>query len=114
MHHMIALNPGLGHEHEVGGLCGHRGVGVALLEVAPPDPAPRDLARLVIIPRKHHAVAALPALVEPSARLAPRLVDVEHLPVVERAPVALLGEGEGRAHAVPQPVGVVGRHVGAH
>ena len=109
---VVALDPGLGHQHEdVGGLCGHGSVRVPLLEVAVPDPAPRDLARLVVVARKHHALAAVPALVEPPARPAPRLVHVEHLPVAQRAPVALLGEAERRAHAVPQPVGLV-RHGG--
>jgi hypothetical protein len=109
---VVALYPGLGHQLEVRGLCGHRRVRVPLLEVAVPDPAPRDLARLVVVARKHHAPAAVLALVEPPARAAPRLVHVKHLPVVQRAPVALLGEAERRAHAVPQPVGLI-RHGGA-
>jgi hypothetical protein len=109
---VVALDPGLGHQHEdVGGLCGHRRVRVPLLEVAVPDPAPRDLARLVVVARKHHALAAVLALVEPPARPAPRLVHVKHLPVAQRAPVALLGEAERSAHALPQPVGLV-RHGG--
>jgi hypothetical protein len=111
VHDVVPLDPGLGHQQEVCGLRGHRRVRVPLLEVAALDPAPRDLARLVVAPRKHHAPAAVPALVEPPARPAPRLVHVEHLPVAQRAPVALLGEAERRAHAVPQPVGLV-RHGG--
>lgn len=101
VHHVVPLHPRLGHLEQEGVARGHRRVRVPLLKVAVPDPAARDLARLVVAVHGPHAVAAVPAVVVPAAHPAPGLVHVKHLPVVQAAPVARLGHAKRAAHTAP-------------
>jgi hypothetical protein len=60
--------------------------------------------------RETHALPSVPALVEPPALSAPRLIHVKHLPIVQPAVVALHRKRERGTHAVPYSVDRVDRH----
>jgi len=62
----------------------------------------------VVVVHEAQALTPVPALVEAPAYPAPRLVHIEHLPVVQRAGVAVLGQHKRRTHAQPDGVDGVG------
>ena len=62
----------------------------------------------MIVVHEAQTLAPVPALVEAPAYPAPRFVHIEHLPVVQRAGVAVLGQHKRRTHAQPDRVDGVG------
>ena len=87
-----------------------RCINISLLKISIPYPTARNLASLMIMVHRTHAVPAVHALVKLAAVDAAGLVHVKHLPVVHGAYVTALGHPERRAHAVPDGVDGINRH----